>query len=216
MWIWCLQNMIQVMRKRTTLRWTRSMRSVGSHCSRCLGQRQSDMISGKSNPYLENADEDEKFNQEQGSLWAQLETSQCSQQRRRNDAKMEEAKVERMALIRSTLCIVCHMKRSHSQILILSSKQELLLGSKEQKLHLSKNVCTSYVNNFHLDMSIPTRDLTAVSRFLVNVWHGFIPIWLQKFKPEGCYPVAGTAFTICGLLVISQHVFSLYRSWGGK
>jgi hypothetical protein len=37
------------------------MRSVGSHCSRCLGQRQSDMISGKSNPYLENADGDESL-----------------------------------------------------------------------------------------------------------------------------------------------------------
>ena len=57
---WCLQNMIQVMRKRTVLRWTRNTRSVGSQCSRCLGQRQSDMISGKSIPFLENADEDER------------------------------------------------------------------------------------------------------------------------------------------------------------
>ena len=37
------------------------MRSVGSHCSRCLGQIQSDNISGKSIPYLENADEDESL-----------------------------------------------------------------------------------------------------------------------------------------------------------
>ena len=117
-----------------------------------------------------------------------METSQCSQQRRRNDAKMEEAKVERMALIRSTLCIVCHMKRSHSQILILSSKQELLLGSKEQKLHLSKNVCTSYVNNFHLDMSIPTRKFNCCVAILSECVTWLHSNMIAKVQTRGMLP----------------------------
>ena len=69
-----------------------------------------------------------------------------------------------------------HMKRSHSQILILSSKWELPSWKTKSRSCISpKNVCTSYVNNFHLDMSIPKRDFTSVSWFLVNVW-------LSKFQ----------------------------------
>ena len=48
------------------------------------------------------------------------------------------------------------MKRSHSQILILSSEREMcLLGKQTAEAVSLPFVCTSHVNNFHLDMSYP-------------------------------------------------------------